>query len=314
MFRRLLSSSAIALVLLTLVAATAAPTLAQTGDPAIAISDASVTVIEGSIAAEILVALATQPEADVALSFSFANGEANVTMVSPSLPFTPANWTEERTLTISATVDGTDEGVHTDTLTISATSDDPAYNGTAAVFTGGAGSSNNEVTIQIRDAANLLDDPSFELPVSQSEWRLVAQAGLGGSFSHPAALDGSSVLLRTTSSIETLKYAAQRIGNLNGLAGDEFTFSYSIAGLGVGEDGVIATRILLTRPGIDEPEEVTVSTCGYVGPRGDINWQTLTCSVTATDDYTAVEVFFGWQGLTSGLVGYDVAQLDLVRP
>ncbi|QMW01407.1 beta strand repeat-containing protein [Spirosoma foliorum] len=85
------------------------------------------TVTEGGATDTYTVALNSQPTADVTITIT-SPGSPLTTNV-PSLVFTPSNYSTVQTVTVSATNDGIVQGTRSVTITQSASSTDPAYNG-----------------------------------------------------------------------------------------------------------------------------------------------------------------------------------------
>ena len=73
------------------------------------------------------IALATQPLADVTLSFGTSNDLQSIT----PLTFTPSNWNRSQTVTLSAIIDNEVESTEIQNITHSLTSTDAVYNGLA---------------------------------------------------------------------------------------------------------------------------------------------------------------------------------------
>ena len=89
-------------------------------------SGGSTNAIEGGSGDSYSVVLTTQPSADVTIS---VNSGSQVNASPTSLLFTSANWSSPQTVSASAVDDSVAEGSHTGTLSHSASSSDPAYNG-----------------------------------------------------------------------------------------------------------------------------------------------------------------------------------------
>lgn len=85
-------------------------------------------VTEGGAGDSYLVVLATQPSADVTVTVSLAT-PAQLTTDRAILTFTPANWNVSQSVTVNAVNDHLDEGLHLSSITHTAASADPNYNG-----------------------------------------------------------------------------------------------------------------------------------------------------------------------------------------
>ncbi len=83
-------------------------------------------ITEGGATDSYTIVLNTQPTGNVAISVS---ADADATVSTSSIVFTPANWDTAQTITVTAVNDAVVEGAHTSTLTHSATSTDGAYDG-----------------------------------------------------------------------------------------------------------------------------------------------------------------------------------------
>lgn len=92
------------------------------------ISGPTTAVTEGGATDTYTVSLASQPTANVVVTITSGS---QLTTDVPTLTFTPANYSQAQTVTVSAVDDNLVEGVHSATITHSATSTDPAYNGIA---------------------------------------------------------------------------------------------------------------------------------------------------------------------------------------
>jgi hypothetical protein len=98
------------------------------GSVTITESGGSTDVAEGGATDTYNVVLDSQPAADVTIAIT-TDGETTVN--PPSLIFTDADFNVAQTVTVTAFNDAIGEGNHTSTASHSATSTDPAYNGTA---------------------------------------------------------------------------------------------------------------------------------------------------------------------------------------
>ncbi len=87
---------------------------------------ADLTISENGVTDTFGIVLDAEPTSNVTITLTTADGE---TSPSPNpLTFTPANWFEAQTVTLSAVDDGDDEGDHTGTIGISVSSADAGYN------------------------------------------------------------------------------------------------------------------------------------------------------------------------------------------
>jgi len=94
----------------------------------VSISTGSVGVTEGGATDTYDVVLTTTPTATVTITIG-AGGE--VAPAPSPITFTTGNWDVPQTVTVTAVDDGIAEGIHNDTITHTAASVDPAYNGIA---------------------------------------------------------------------------------------------------------------------------------------------------------------------------------------
>ncbi|WP_198174754.1 beta strand repeat-containing protein [Spirosoma arboris] len=85
------------------------------------------TVTEGGATDTYTVALNSQPTADVTITITSPGSP--LTTNSPTLVFTPSNYSTVQTVIVSATDDAIVQGTRSVTITQSASSSDPAYNG-----------------------------------------------------------------------------------------------------------------------------------------------------------------------------------------
>jgi hypothetical protein len=92
--------------------------VAETGD--------NTEVAEGGKTDTYLMALSTQPAANVVISLSF--NSAQVSASTNTLTFTPANWNISQSITLIAVNDYVDEGLHIEAIDHTAASADPDYN------------------------------------------------------------------------------------------------------------------------------------------------------------------------------------------
>ncbi len=105
-------------------------------------SGGSTNVSEAGITDTYTLVLSTQPLFDVQIQISTLT---NLTVSPTTITFTPLNWNTPQTITVSAVNDLLVEGTHTETITHSATSLDPNFNG--------IGISNITATITDNDTA-----------------------------------------------------------------------------------------------------------------------------------------------------------------
>jgi hypothetical protein len=99
---------------------TAGVTIVESGD----LTD----ITEGGATDSYTTVLNTQPVGDVSIHIG-TDGES--TLSTSSITFQTSNWNVARTITVTAVDDGLDEGIHTSTITHSATSTDGVYDGIA---------------------------------------------------------------------------------------------------------------------------------------------------------------------------------------
>ena len=90
----------------------------------------STAVTEGGAADTISVALTSRPSANVTVSFD-APARLSVRTANPTddsqLVFTPANWNTNQTVEVLASINGTEEGTVTQTLTARSSSSDASF-------------------------------------------------------------------------------------------------------------------------------------------------------------------------------------------
>ncbi len=84
--------------------------------------------MEGGATTTYTLVLATQPTANVTIALS---PDTQVSASPPSATFTTANWNTAQTITVTAVDDTVAEGAHSGTVTHTASSSDPKYNGLA---------------------------------------------------------------------------------------------------------------------------------------------------------------------------------------
>ncbi len=94
----------------------------------VAISAASINLAEGGAAGSYNIVLTSAPTAPVSINF---NTGSQVNAISP-ITFDSTNWNIPQTVTVSASDDSIAEGIHSETITHTATSTDGKYNGIAA--------------------------------------------------------------------------------------------------------------------------------------------------------------------------------------
>ncbi len=87
-------------------------------------------ITEGGATDTYTIVLNSEPSGNVAVSIS---PDVDSTVSTSSIVFTVLNWNVAQTITVTAVNDAISEGVHTSTLTHSATSTDPGYDGIAIV-------------------------------------------------------------------------------------------------------------------------------------------------------------------------------------
>ena len=104
-------------------------------NPIIGAGDAGVTVVESGGSTDVTeggttdsytLVLEAEPTANVTITI---NSDSEVSTSSASVVFTPANWNEAQTVTVTAVDDSDIEGNHTGAITHSAASGDEDYNG-----------------------------------------------------------------------------------------------------------------------------------------------------------------------------------------
>ncbi|MCO6458332.1 MAG: matrixin family metalloprotease, partial [Pirellulaceae bacterium] len=159
---------------LTLTAGTSAP------QPGITLteSNGSTEVAEGGATDSYSLVLDTQPAADVTITLGAGS---QLAVVPATLTFTPANWSQAQTVSVSAVDDDVVEGAHGGTITHSVTSADSGYQGLAVA--------NVTVSIADNDQAPPADEFYFSV---QSNSTI---NGLAVSDEDIVAFDGVNVRL-----------------------------------------------------------------------------------------------------------------------
>jgi hypothetical protein len=128
-------------------------------------SDGTTAVAEGGANDSYEIVLTAIPTADVVITLEAPDGE---TILSPpTLTFTSATWNLAQTVTVTATDDELIEGSHTSTITHTAASDDPDFNGFAIA----------DVTVAVTDN----DAPGFSITESEAATR-VDESGTTDTF------------------------------------------------------------------------------------------------------------------------------------
>ncbi|NDJ52035.1 MAG: hypothetical protein GYB68_02995 [Chloroflexi bacterium] len=273
-------------------------------EPSVNLSTDTVNVQEGVLNDRFTVSLGSQPTADVTINLAFATGEpSGAGVIGESFVIAPDAWNTPLSIPVLAVDDTDEEGNHSDTITVTVTSDDPNY-GASVTFNGGSGTTNNEITVNITDDdPTLLVNGGFEVPLADGlSWEFISSGDNQGVIQHPAVLGGSGgLLVRADDAIE---YVRQDVA-VEGQAGDSYTASFYFAGRGVSDEGILGIRLRL----FSGEEAVQVAACVYDGPRGDFEWQLVTCTITADVAFDTIEVAIGWRGVGEGLAGIDSATL-----
>ncbi|NEP56265.1 MAG: DUF4347 domain-containing protein [Symploca sp. SIO2G7] len=128
---------------------TDAVTILLNRTPSVIISDTAVDVTEGGATTTYTVVLGSEPTGNVTIDFNTGN---QVDAIA-SLSFDASNWNIPQTVTVEAVDDNLIEGTHTQTISHSATSTDPDYNGISIVDV--------EVTITDNDDKNFINGTSL---------------------------------------------------------------------------------------------------------------------------------------------------------
>jgi|GEM_PF-3036502 len=115
----------------------------------VTIMPTSLSVSESGMTAGYTVVLTSRPTTDVTISIT---PDAQLNTDATTLTFTPATWDTVQTVTVSAVDDAVAEGMHTGTISHSATSSDSNYDGIAVM--------DATVTVQDNDGANVLISPT----------------------------------------------------------------------------------------------------------------------------------------------------------
>ena len=104
---------------------------------AVILTPTTVSATEGGATGSYSMVLSSQPASDVTVSFTTGSQVQSISDVT----FTPANWDQARTITVTPVDDGTDEGAHAGTIQHSVASADTRYDGLAVT----------DVTVNITD-------------------------------------------------------------------------------------------------------------------------------------------------------------------
>ncbi len=134
-------------------------------DTAGAIVPASLAAVEGGPAGVHAMRLTSQPSADVTITLGF--DAAQVSLSQAIFTFTPANWNVAQITDVTAVDDAIAEGPHSSTITHSAASADPLYQGVAIA--------NTRVDITDNDAAGVAR-------VESGGSTIVSEGGSGDDF------------------------------------------------------------------------------------------------------------------------------------
>ncbi|EGV33016.1 FG-GAP repeat protein, partial [Thiorhodococcus drewsii AZ1] len=117
-------------------------------------SNGKISVTEGGATGSYTLVLDTVPTSDVIITLDTTNDQVSVD--TPTLTFTNANWNTPQTVTVSAVDDTVGEGPHFGVIAHSVTSADAAYNGLNI----------DPVSIQIADDDLPSGDPTFQPPLT----------------------------------------------------------------------------------------------------------------------------------------------------
>jgi hypothetical protein len=192
--------------------------VADLGSPAaVTLSATTLSLAEGGTAGTYTISLATAPAANVVVTVSPGTQLA----ASPTpLTFTPANWSVLQTVTVQALQDGIAEGSHTGTLTHTATSADPDYNGIAI----------GSVNVAISEAVI----PVATLPVTDGVAWTRSDLPVTGTAAPGATVTVSATNL-TTGTVSAVSAVADANGawslTLTGLASGNYTLQPDAGGV-----------------------------------------------------------------------------------
>ncbi len=170
--------------------------IADNDDRGIALSSTALEIEEGSTATYTVV-LTTLPTANVSVDIGGISGDVSVD--KPRLSFTPDNWGDEQTVTVSAAED--DDAVTDDVVTLThaaAGGDYAGHVGSAVV-----------VTILENDAAGVVIDPTELVVVegSSADYTVVLTSAPTGSVTVSMTADLSTTDLRADPSVLTFSAA-----------------------------------------------------------------------------------------------------------
>ncbi|WP_080057528.1 lamin tail domain-containing protein [Spirosoma aerolatum] len=195
------------------------------------------TVAEGGASDTYTMALTSQPTANVVVTITPGS---QLTTDVPTLTFTPANFSLTQTVTVSAVDDNLVEGVHSATITHSATSSDPAYNGIAV----------NPVSVTITDNDVAVGAPPT-ITVAGTTTTYLSGSAISGVINDPTdparTLGIDFTLADTDTPVNNLTLTASSsnasvVPNANlALAGSGANRNLKITPAGVGYTTILAT-------------------------------------------------------------------------
>ena len=110
----------------------------------IAESGGATEVTEGGATDSYSLVLGTPPAANVVVTVT---PDSQVTVDTPSVTFTPANWSTPQSVTVTAVNDSFNEGPHIGTISHSSSSSDPAFNGIGVAAVSAIITDNDSVTV-----------------------------------------------------------------------------------------------------------------------------------------------------------------------
>jgi Tol biopolymer transport system component len=187
------------------------------GTGSVTLSATSLALTEGGTAATYTISLANAPSANVIVVVSPGT---QLAAAPTQLTFTPANWNAPQTVTVQALQDGIAEGSHTGTLTHTATSADPDYNGIAI----------GSVNVAISEAVI----PVATLPVTDGVAWTRSDLPVTGTAAPGATVTVSATNL-TTGTVSAVSAVADANGawslTLTGLASGNYTLQPDAGGV-----------------------------------------------------------------------------------
>ncbi|NDJ53210.1 MAG: hypothetical protein GYB68_09020 [Chloroflexi bacterium] len=155
---------------------------------------------------------------------------------------------------------------------------------------------------------NLIGNGAFDTLPGNDDWTAVLSgSGPQGFFEDSRAYSApAAFVLDGDNAAETIQ---QRVDGIDGQPGDTYMLTFYLAGLNVADGGQIGALIRL-RSGDTLEQNIPC----LVEQSGSFQWQQITCEINVTAQIDSVEVWIGWQGVSSGQLGIDDVVLELFGP